>query len=209
MRSPRASPVPAMLARYARPLYSIYSKVGREFPLPLAAPAQGTAARHEPSIRLPYGAHGAEATPAERWPEGFGQPVSRKGWNKGGPKHETRFDDSRSDQGRLGQGRFSNRQYRGCVGRAGARSFAGRGASHRPVGPPSGHPSVRGRFRSAGEHTRDPGVAFSRGGTGVPSVQLGRECASGLLDLLARRFVIRSMLGDQAAGTVLYTLTRR
>ena len=52
-------------------------------------------------------------------------------------------------------------------------------------------------------------VAFSRSGTDVPSVPLGRECASGLLDLLARRFVIRSMLGDQAAGTVLYTLTRR
>ncbi|MGH7535042.1 MAG: hypothetical protein ACREMG_05595 [Gemmatimonadales bacterium] len=52
-------------------------------------------------------------------------------------------------------------------------------------------------------------LAFSRSGTDVPSVQLGRECASGLLDLLARRFVIRSTLGDQAAGTVLYTLTRR
>lgn len=52
-------------------------------------------------------------------------------------------------------------------------------------------------------------VAFSRSGTDVPSVQLDRECASGLLDLLARRFVIRSTLGDQAAGTVLYTLTRR
>ncbi|MGH8586640.1 MAG: hypothetical protein ACREWE_10830 [Gammaproteobacteria bacterium] len=52
-------------------------------------------------------------------------------------------------------------------------------------------------------------VAFSRSGTDVPSVQLGRECASGLLDVLARRFVIRSTLGDQAAGAVLYTLTRR
>ncbi|MGQ0591080.1 MAG: hypothetical protein ACT4QB_00080 [Gammaproteobacteria bacterium] len=52
-------------------------------------------------------------------------------------------------------------------------------------------------------------VAFSRSGTDVPSVQLGRECARGLLVLLARRFVIRSTLGDQAAGTVLYTLTRR
>jgi hypothetical protein len=52
-------------------------------------------------------------------------------------------------------------------------------------------------------------IAFSRSGTDVPSVQLGRDCASGLLDLLARRFVIRSTLGDQAAGTVLYTLTIR
>ena len=52
-------------------------------------------------------------------------------------------------------------------------------------------------------------VAFSRSGNNVPSVPLGRECASGLLDLLATRFVIRSILGDQAAGTVLYTLTRR
>ncbi|MGH8563511.1 MAG: hypothetical protein ACREXW_05260 [Gammaproteobacteria bacterium] len=52
-------------------------------------------------------------------------------------------------------------------------------------------------------------IAFSRSGTDVPSVQLGRECAPGLLDLLSRRFVIRSTLGDQAAGTVLYTLTRR
>ena len=52
-------------------------------------------------------------------------------------------------------------------------------------------------------------VAFSRSGTDVPSVPLGRECASGLLDLLAGRFVIQSILGDQAGGTVLYTLTRR
>ncbi len=52
-------------------------------------------------------------------------------------------------------------------------------------------------------------VAFSRSGNDVPSVQLGRECARGLLDLLARRFVMRSTLGDQAAGTVLYTLTKR
>ncbi len=52
-------------------------------------------------------------------------------------------------------------------------------------------------------------VAFSRSGTDVPSVPLGRECAGGLLDLLARRFVIRSTQGDQAAGTILYTLTRR
>lgn len=52
-------------------------------------------------------------------------------------------------------------------------------------------------------------VAFSRSGNNVPSVPLGRECASGLLDLLATRFVIRSILGDQAAGTVLYTLTKR
>jgi hypothetical protein len=51
-------------------------------------------------------------------------------------------------------------------------------------------------------------VAFSRSGNDVPSVQFGRECASGLLDLLARRLVIQSTLGDQAAGTVLYTLTR-
>ena len=51
-------------------------------------------------------------------------------------------------------------------------------------------------------------VAFSRSSNDVPSVQIGRECASGLLDLLGRRFVIQSTLGDQAAGTVLYTLTR-
>ena len=51
-------------------------------------------------------------------------------------------------------------------------------------------------------------VAFSRSGNDVPSVPLGRECARGLLDLLARRFEIESTLGDQAAGTVLYTLTR-
>jgi hypothetical protein len=52
-------------------------------------------------------------------------------------------------------------------------------------------------------------VAFSRSGNDVPSVPLGRECARGLLDLLARKFVIQSTLGDQAAGTVLYTLTKR
>jgi hypothetical protein len=52
-------------------------------------------------------------------------------------------------------------------------------------------------------------VAFSRSGNDVPSVLLGRECARGLLDLLARKFVIQSTLGDQAAGTVLYTLTKR
>ena len=52
-------------------------------------------------------------------------------------------------------------------------------------------------------------VAFSRSGNDVPSVPLGRECARGLLDLLSRKFVIQSTLGDQAAGTVLYTLTKR
>ena len=52
-------------------------------------------------------------------------------------------------------------------------------------------------------------VAFSRSANDVPSVLLGRECARGLLDLLARKFVIQSTLGDQAAGTVLYTLTKR
>jgi hypothetical protein len=52
-------------------------------------------------------------------------------------------------------------------------------------------------------------VAFSRSGNDVPSVPLGRECARGLLDLLARKFVIQSTLGDQVAGTVLYTLTKR
>jgi len=51
-------------------------------------------------------------------------------------------------------------------------------------------------------------VAFSRSSNDVPSVLLGAECARGLLDLLARRFEIESTLGDQAAGTVLYTLTR-
>lgn len=52
-------------------------------------------------------------------------------------------------------------------------------------------------------------VAFSRSGNDVPSVPLGRECARGLLDLLSRKLVIQSTLGDQAAGTVLYTLTKR
>ncbi len=54
-------------------------------------------------------------------------------------------------------------------------------------------------------------VAFSRSPESpeVPAIPLGRECAGGLRDLLTRRFVIRSTLGDQAAGTVLYTLTRR
>jgi len=52
-------------------------------------------------------------------------------------------------------------------------------------------------------------VAFSRSENDVPSLPLGRECARGLLDLLARKFVIQSTLGDQAAGTVLYTLTKR
>jgi hypothetical protein len=52
-------------------------------------------------------------------------------------------------------------------------------------------------------------VAFSRSDNDVPAVLLGRECAPGLLDLLARKFVIQSTLGDQAAGTVLYTLTKR
>ena len=63
---------------------------------------------------------------------------------------------------------------------------------------------IRRRARPRFEWSRSAAVSND-----VPSVQLGRECASGLLDLLGRRLVIRSTLGDQAAGTVLYTLTRR
>jgi hypothetical protein len=53
-------------------------------------------------------------------------------------------------------------------------------------------------------------VAFSRSAEApeVPAVQLGRDCARGLRDLLSKKFVIKSTLGDQAAGTVLYTLTK-
>ncbi len=53
-------------------------------------------------------------------------------------------------------------------------------------------------------------VAFSRSSdtSDVPAVPLGRECARGLLDVLSKRFVIDSTLGDQSAGTVLYTLIR-
>lgn len=127
-----------------------------------------------------------------------------------------RHDPTRVDPTKADSTRADSAKGGSATGRIGGALAALALATLLAAGPATAQPARRVAIIQCAVVSDPPGstaeirvIAFSRSGTDVPSVQLGRECASGLLDLLARRFVIRSTLGDQAAGTVLYTLTRR